>query len=36
VLLDPSRATMAVLIDVMSVGFEGPDRRFLAVTARIE
>jgi predicted secreted protein len=36
VLLDPSRAVMAVLIDVMSVGFEGPDRRFLAVTARIE
>jgi predicted secreted protein len=36
VLLDPSRAVLAVLIDVMSVGFEGPDRRFLAVTARIE
>jgi predicted secreted protein len=33
VLVDPSRTVLAVLIDVMSVGFEGPDRRFLAVTA---
>ena len=36
VLVDPSRTVLAVLIDVMSVGFEGPDRRFLAVTARLE
>lgn len=32
VLTDPSRSVLAVLIDVMAVGFEGPDRRFLAVT----
>ena len=33
---DPARKVMAVMIDVFSVGFEGPDRRFLAVTGRFE
>ena len=36
VLVDPSRTVLAVLIDVLSVGFEGPDRRFLAVTVPLE
>jgi predicted secreted protein len=36
VLVDPSRTVLAVLIDVMSVGFEGPDRRYVAVTAPLD
>lgn len=36
VLTDPERTVLVVLIDVMSVGFEGPDRRFMAVTTRLE
>lgn len=36
VLTDPERTVLVVLIDVMSVGFEGPDRRFMAVTTRLD
>jgi predicted secreted protein len=36
VLTDPARTVLVVLIDVMSVGFEGPDRRFMAVTTRLD
>jgi predicted secreted protein len=35
VMFDPTLTVVAVLVDVMSVGFEGADRRFLAVTARL-
>lgn len=31
VVLDPDRRMMVVMIDVFPIGFEGPDRRFMAV-----
>ncbi len=35
VMFAPGTNVMAVLLDVMSLGFEGPDRRFMAITASI-
>lgn len=35
VLAAPGSDVLAILVDVMSLGFEGPDRRFMAVTARL-
>lgn len=31
----PSEIVLIVLVDVFSVGFEGPDRRFLAVASTL-